>query len=62
MTVKEITDNVGVKMTVSDEMVRRCLCLLEMWQNDNPDKIIIRDTVHTTDGDRFIYMIREGKT
>lgn len=59
MTAKEITVDVSVRMIVSDEMVRRCLCLLEMWQNDNPDKIIIRDTVHTTDGDRFIYMIRE---
>ena len=62
MTAKEITVNVGVKMTVSDEMACRCLRVLEMWQNDNPDKIIIRDTVHTTDGDRFIYRIREEDT
>ena len=60
MMAKEITVNVGVKMTVSDEMACRCLRILEMWQNDNPDKIIIRDTIHTTDGDRFVYMIREG--
>ena len=59
MTAKEITVDVSVRMTVSDEMVRRCLRLLEMWQDDNPDKIIIRDMIHTTDGDRFVYMIRE---
>ena len=62
MTAKEITVNVGIKMTVSDEMACRCLRVLEMWQNDNPDKNIICDTIHTTDGDRFIYMILGGET
>ena len=60
MTAKEITVDVSVRMTVSDEMVCRCLRVLEMWQDDNPDKTIVREKIHTTDGDRFIYMIRKG--
>lgn len=59
MKATEITVDVSVRMTVSDEMVRRCLCLLEMWQNDNPNKIIFCEKIPTTDGDRFFYSIRE---
>lgn len=59
MTAKEITVEVGIKMTVSDETVCRCLRILEMWQNDNPNKIIFCEKIPTTDGDRFFYSIRE---
>lgn len=56
---KELTIDVNARLTVSDEMASRCLRLLEMWQNDNPDKMIIRDTVRTTEGVRFVFYIRD---
>lgn len=56
---KELTIDVNARLTVSDEMASRCLRLLEMWQNDNPDKMIICDTVQTTEGVRFVFYIRD---
>lgn len=32
--------DVNARVTVSDDMAERCLRLLEMWQEDNPDKCI----------------------
>ena len=64
MSAKGLTINVNATLTVSDEMASRCLRLLEIWQNDNPDKMIIRDTVRTTEGVRYVFYIhnvREGE-
>ncbi len=38
--IDDLTINVTPRITVSDETAERCLRLLEMWQNDNPDKRI----------------------
>ena len=38
--LKDLTVTVNANLTVSDETAERCLRLLEMWQNDNPDKRI----------------------
>ena len=39
-SAESITINCSV--TVSDETAERCLKLLEIWQDDNPDKYIKR--------------------
>lgn len=59
MKAKELTIDVYAKVTVLDEMAERCLRLLEMWQNDNPDKVIIADSFQTTEGTRYSFTIRK---
>ena len=44
----EIT--VDVKVAIPDETVCRCLRVLEMWMDDNPDKRIVVDTIPGVDG------------
>ena len=44
----EIT--VDVKVAIPDETICRCLRLLEMWMDDNPDKWIVVDTIPGVDG------------
>lgn len=64
MTAKDLTIEVTAKLTVSDETARRCLKLLEMWQNDNPDKFIQGERIATTGGFRTYFTIvrrEEGK-
>ena len=41
----ELTVEVTAKLTVSDETAKRCMALLEMWMDDNPDKNIVCDLV-----------------
>lgn len=41
----EITAELGV----SDETAKRCMALLEMWLDDNPDKNIVCDLVPCRD-------------
>ena len=36
--LKDLTVTVNANLTVSDEMAKRCLRLLEIWRSDNPDK------------------------
>lgn len=47
--VDELTVEVTTKLTVSDETVKRCMALLEMWMGDNPGKIIVCDIVPCKD-------------
>lgn len=47
---KATSITVDVKMSIPDETISRCLRILEMWMDDNPDKRIIVDTIPTTDG------------
>lgn len=35
--------NVDARLSVSDETAERCLMLLEMWQDDNPGKMILQE-------------------
>lgn len=57
MTAKDLTIDVYATLTVSDETVRRCLKLLEMWQDDNPDRFIQGEKIATTDGYRTVFTI-----
>ena len=59
MKATELTVEVIAKLTITDEMANRCLRLLEFWQNDNPNKHIVADTVLTTDGKRTLFRIKE---
>jgi hypothetical protein len=52
-----ITVNVRAKIEVPDETVARCLKLLEMWSDDNPDKTIEGERVATVDGIKTYYRI-----
>lgn len=47
---EKITFKVAARLAVSDETAERCLRLLEMWQDDNPDKNIIVDVEDMEDG------------
>ncbi len=49
----EIT--VDVKANIPDETICRCLRVLEMWMDDNPDKRIIVDQRETETG--FVHKI-----
>lgn len=57
MNKNEITVNVSAKIDVSDETAARCLKLLEMWSDDNPDKTIEGERVATIDGIKTYYRI-----
>lgn len=50
MKAEELTVEVKAKLTVSDETAERCLRLLEMWWNDNPDADIIKEIEKEKDG------------
>ncbi len=39
----ELTIDVTTKLTISDEAAKRCMVLLEMWMDDNPDRNIVCD-------------------
>lgn len=41
----ELTVDVVAKLTVSDETAKRCMALLEMYMDDNPDSYIVCDIV-----------------
>ena len=45
--------DVAVNVTIPDETVRRCLRILELWMQDNPDSAIIVDKEMTTAG--YVY-------
>ena len=55
MPNSSIALNVSAHVGVSDETAKRCLRLLEMWQEDNPDKYIQA----TKSGYRIVYEIKE---
>lgn len=41
-----LTVHVNVKMEIPEETVKGCLCIVEMWLNDNPDKCIAGGVRH----------------
>ena len=55
----KLTVEVETKLTVSDESAERCLKILEMWQEDNPDKFIEGREVETETGRKTLYRICE---
>lgn len=50
MKASELTVEVNASLTVSDETVKRCLRLIEIWQEDNPNKMIVSECTPTPDG------------
>ena len=48
MANPELTVHVGI--SISDETVERCLRILEMWQDDNPDRHIQERWTEKSDG------------
>ena len=53
---QELSFDVSARLTVSDETAERCLRLLEMWQEDNPDKIVVVDCDAMSDGSNRVRM------
>ena len=49
---KETEITVDVCVTVPDKTVIRCLKILEMWMDDNPDRNIVCDLIPCRDGVR----------
>ncbi len=47
--IDELTVEVTAKLTVSDETAKRCMTLLEMWMDDNPERSIVCDLVPCQD-------------
>lgn len=50
MKADGLSIEVQAKLTVSDETAKRCLRLLEIWWNDNPDADIIKEIEKEKDG------------
>lgn len=57
MTADRLTVDVTARLFVPDETIDRCLRLLEMWQEDNPDKYIEGKDILTDTGRKTIYQI-----
>lgn len=57
MTAERLTIDVNARISVPDETIERCLRLLEMWQEDNPDKYIEGKEILTDTGRKTIYQI-----
>ena len=53
---------VDVNVTIPDSTIVRCLRILEMWLDDNPDKQIIVDTIVTTTGYAHRLTIEDNAT
>lgn len=57
---KATSITVDVKVGIPDETIRRCLRILEMWMDDNPNKKILVDRVYTTTGFHHQIYIKEA--
>lgn len=57
MIADRMTVDVTARLTVPDETIERCLRLLEMWQEDNPDKYIEGKEILTDRGRKIVYQI-----
>ena len=57
MKATELTVDVHAKLAVPDKTIDRCLRLLEMWQEDNPDKYIEVKEILTDTGRKTIFQI-----
>ena len=45
----EVTIDVNAKLTIPDKTAKRCMAILEMWMDDNPDKNVVCDLVPCKD-------------
>lgn len=41
---------IDVHVGIPDETIKRCLRVVEMWMDDNPDKQIVINRVYTANG------------
>ena len=57
MMADRLTIDVTARLSVPDETIDRCLRLLEMWQEDNPDKYIEGKEILTDRGRKIVYQI-----
>lgn len=57
MIADRLTIDVNARISVPDETIDRCLRLLEMWQEDNPDKYIEGKELLTDAGRKIVYQI-----
>lgn len=57
MTAERLTIDVNARISVPDGTIDRCLRLLEMWQEDNPDKYIEGKEILTDTGRKIVYQI-----
>ena len=57
MKVNGLSIEVQAKLTITDETAERCLRMIEMWQRDNPDKIIRGEEKRTERGIETKYEI-----
>lgn len=54
---EELLVEIKAALIISDETIERCLKLLEIWQEDNPDKYIEGKEILTDNGRKIIYRI-----
>lgn len=45
MKAENLTVEINAKLAVSDETALRCLRILEIWQDDNPNKFIFCEKI-----------------
>jgi len=53
--------NVNVGLDITDETLAQILYLLEIWQNNNPDKFIFGEDVIKEDGRRTVFKVGQKK-
>ena len=41
MKAQDLTIEINASLTISDETAERCMRLLEMWMDDNPNRTIL---------------------
>jgi hypothetical protein len=60
--LNDITFNVG--MSVSEDTMKRCCLLLEMFLTDHPELELISNERKTSDGERYIsvYVTRKAES
>ena len=57
MALNSVKMDVDVDIKISDSTAEKCLRILELWQNDHPDKEIIGTKKQTEDGIRTEFCI-----
>lgn len=58
MALNKVKMDVDVGIHISDSTVEKCLRILEIWQNDNPDKMIIGTKEPGQDGEKTVFSIK----
>ena len=58
-SVGSITVDVGI--TIPDETLKSCLKILEIWQDENPDRFIVCDRIRTESGFNHQFYVQRRK-